>query len=81
MNGPANVVSIVDDAVRLRKALTRLLQRNGFDARAFASAREFLAADGLGTNACLLLDVSMPDLDGFALQQGLIAGRTAFWLE
>jgi FixJ family two-component response regulator len=75
MNGQSNVVYVVDDEERMRKALTRLLRPHGFEVRAFASAREFLAVDDFKTNACLLLDVSMPDFDGFALQRHLASAR------
>lgn len=75
MNIHANTVYVVDDDARIRKALLRLLQAHGFDVLAFASAREFLAMDGLKTTACLVLDVSMPDLGGFALQEHLAKAR------
>ncbi len=71
MSKAAKIVCVVDDEPGMRKALTRLLGAEGFGVRAFASAGEFLAADGVKASACLVLDVSMPDLDGLALQQHL----------
>ncbi len=76
MNEAAKIVYVVDDEPGMRKALRRLLGAEGFEVRAFASAAEFLAA-GVEANACLVLDVSMPDLDGFALQQRLVEARNA----
>ena len=64
---PSVAVAVVDDDDSVLKAIGRLLSAAGFDARAFHSGREFLdalAADGIG---CVLLDIRMPNLDGFAV--------------
>ncbi|MEO8438751.1 MAG: response regulator [Spartobacteria bacterium] len=66
------IVYIVDDEAGMRKALCRLLGLEGFETRAFATAREFLAEYRAGEIACLILDVAMPELDGIALQRRLI---------
>ena len=71
MSTPAKIVQVVDDEPGMRKALTRLLRAEGFDVRAFASAREFLAAAHAEESACLVLDVTMPELDGLELQRRL----------
>ena len=71
MSTPAKIVQVVDDEAGMRKALTRLLRAEGFEVRAFASAREFLAASPAEEGACLVLDVTMPDLDGLELQRRL----------
>jgi FixJ family two-component response regulator len=71
MNTQNGVVYVVDDEIGMRKALTRLLRAEGFEVRAFASAREVLAAYDVEETACLLLDIAMPELDGMQLQQRL----------
>ena len=71
MSRPSQIVYVVDDEAGLRKALTRLLRLNGFDARAFASADDFLAAYQTDEVACLVLDVAMPGLNGIELQRRL----------
>jgi FixJ family two-component response regulator len=64
-------VFLVDDDKRVLKALSRLLRAKGYDAQLFPSAREFLDRDDLDVPSCAVFDVSMPDLDGLALQKAL----------
>jgi len=64
-------VFLVDDEPDLRQALARLLTAEGFDVEAYATAGEFLARAPHGDAACLLLDLSMPGVDGLELQQRL----------
>ena len=71
MRRQGEIVYVIDDEAGMRKALTRLLRSEGFDVRAFASAREFLAAYRVEETACIVLDVSMPELDGLELQRRL----------
>lgn len=70
MNG--TTIHLVDDDAGLRKALSRLLRAEGYEVRAFASAAEFLGSCHAREIECLLLDVSMPDLDGLELQRRLV---------
>jgi FixJ family two-component response regulator len=68
----ARTVVVVDDDPAVRKALSRLLRADGFQVETFASAEEFLAhARSQKSAACLVLDVDLPNLDGFALQKRL----------
>jgi FixJ family two-component response regulator len=62
------IVSVVDDDVSVRESLPDLLQELGFAARAFSSAKEFLASDGLAQIPCLILDIAMPGMTGPDLQ-------------
>ena len=72
---PAPTVHIVDDDTALCRALSRVLQLQGWPVRCFASSEAFLAECDDSASGCLLLDLQLPGLDGLALQQRLIAAR------
>ena len=61
------LICIVDDDSSVRRALGRMVKSFGFDVRLFASARECLDGSDIDLSACLILDVSMPGIDGFEL--------------
>jgi len=61
---PTSLVSVVDDDVSVRESLPDLLKEFGFQVRAFSSAEEFLASDGISETKCLVLDISMPGMSG-----------------
>jgi|SRR5262249_21552952 len=65
------VVYVVDDNPALCRALCRLLQAAGFDARAFGSGEEFLAHAHHEGPGCVILDVRMPGFSGLTLQARL----------
>lgn len=65
------LVAVVDDDESVRESLPDLLGEFGFDARVFPSAEEFLVSDSLGQTKCLVLDIAMPGMTGFDLQQEL----------
>lgn len=73
MSQPAPTVFVVDDENSVRKALCRLLASAGFAAASYASADEFLAGYERAQPGCLILDLSMPGLNGLELQQALRA--------
>lgn len=66
------VVYIIDDDPSVRCGFKRLMEAGGYDARIFASAREFLSAGIPDTNSCLIIDVAMPEMDGLQLQKELV---------
>ena len=65
------MIAVVDDDPSVRKALSRLLRMRGFQARTYASAREFLAALPESMPQCLILDYQMPELTGLELLQNM----------
>ena len=67
------LVGVVDDDESVRESLPELLDLLGFDARAFASAEEFLGCGFLQNTRCLVLDISMPGMSGPELYRGLLA--------
>jgi two-component system response regulator FixJ len=71
--GEAATVFVVDDDASLREALTLFLEAEGFRVEAYASPRAFLDAYDPTARGCIILDISMPEMDGLALQQALLA--------
>ncbi len=76
--GAAKTIFLVDDNPAVLKALSRVLREEGWAVEVFASAEAFLARSERPDVACLVLDVSMPGLDGLELQQRLIAAGESF---
>ncbi|MEI6809234.1 MAG: response regulator [bacterium] len=68
---PAGVVCVVDDDPSVRKGLLRLLRTAGFKVELFASAEEFLERQDPMAGGCIVLDIQMPGLGGFDLQDCL----------
>ena len=74
MAGTQLVISIVDDDLSVRRALSRLVRLAGYAVESFASAREFLASAPRGRTACLVLDIHLNGgMSGFDLQERLVA--------
>lgn len=67
----APVVCVVDDDASVRESLELLIRGSGWQAESFASATEFLERPRTPGPACLVLDVSLPDVNGLELQQCL----------
>jgi FixJ family two-component response regulator len=65
------MISIVDDDTSMRNMLVSLVRSLGHDARAFASAEEFLASDDLEKFTCTITDIHMPGMSGFELKERL----------
>jgi FixJ family two-component response regulator len=62
---------VIDDDASVRKAFGRLLRSANLDAETFSSAEEFLSSSREKENACIIIDIRMPGLSGFDLQQRL----------
>ena len=70
------IVFVVDDDVSVRESLEALIRCNDWKAETFASACEFLARPRVPGPSCLILDISLPDLNGLDLQTRVAADRT-----
>ena len=70
------IVFIVDDDVSVRESLELLIRNEGWRAETFPSAQEFLDHPRTALPSCLILDVSLPGLNGLELQQRVAAERT-----
>lgn len=68
------LIRIVDDA-SVRDALVYMLEQEGFDTVAYASAEEFLVNDMPSRPGVVVLDVRMPGMSGTRLQDEMIARR------
>jgi FixJ family two-component response regulator len=75
MSHPVPIVFVVDDDISVRESLELLIQSAGWRPETFASAREFLAHPRVLAPSCLVLDVSLPDLNGLDLQQRIAPDR------
>ena len=62
---------VVDDDISVRESLEGLLRSAGWRVETFVSAADFLAYPRTNVPCCLVLDVSLPDLNGLELQQRL----------
>ena len=67
----AQTVFLVDDDPGVLKALSRVLREEGWNVETFESAEAFLARPKQSVEGCLVLDVTMPGLDGLELQRRL----------
>jgi FixJ family two-component response regulator len=68
-------VFVVDDDISVRESLDALIRCVGWQAETFASAEEFLTHPRALAPSCLVLDVSLPDLNGLELQKLIAADR------
>jgi FixJ family two-component response regulator len=69
------IVFVVDDDVSVRESLELLIRYAGWRAETFASAQEFLTQPRVVAPSCLVLDISLPDLNGLELQQRIAPDR------
>jgi FixJ family two-component response regulator len=70
------VVFVVDDDLSVRESLESLIRWEGWRVETFASAREFLSHTPGPAPSCLILDVSLPDLNGLDLQRAIATDRS-----
>jgi FixJ family two-component response regulator len=73
---PTPIVFVVDDDVSVRESLEMLIRHEGWQPALFASAREFLVNPRVPVPSCLVLDVSLPDLNGLELQKQIAVDRS-----
>lgn len=70
------IVFVVDDDVSVRESVELLIEFAGWQPETFASAKDFLARPRISTPCCLVLDVSLPDLNGLELQKLIASERS-----
>ena len=69
------IVFVVDDDISVRESLEALIRLEGLEVQTFSSAQEFLAHPRTSAPSCMVLDVSLPGLNGFELQKCVSAER------
>src|ERR1700682_1116845 len=70
------IVFVVDDDISVRESLELLIRSEGWQPETFKSAQEFLAHPRALVPSCLVLDVSLPGLNGLELQKRVAVERT-----
>ena len=70
------IVFVVDDDVWVRESLETLIRDEGWQPETFSSAQQFLDRPRASTPSCLVLDISLPGLNGLELQKHVAVERT-----
>jgi FixJ family two-component response regulator len=70
------IVFVVDDDISVRESLELLIRSEGWQPETFESAQDFLAHPRALVPSCLVLDVSLPGLNGLELQKRVAVERT-----
>lgn len=76
MSSATPIVFVVDDDISVREALELLIRCEGWQPETFAAAQEFLDRPRALVPSCLVLDISLPDLNGLDLQHRVVVERT-----
>ncbi len=76
MSSEAPIVFVVDDDVSVRESLELLISSQGWQTETFESALEFLARPPVLAPSCMVLDVTLPGINGLDLQKRIAAGRS-----
>ena len=69
------IVFVINDDAAFRESLESLIRSAGWQPKVFACAQEFLVHAPLSAPSCLVLDVSLPDINGLELQKRVAADR------
>ena len=69
LSQPTPIVFVVDDDISVRESLELLLRNEGWRVETFASAQDFLAHPRFLVPSCLVLDISLPGINGLELQR------------
>ncbi|MDQ1183694.1 MULTISPECIES: response regulator [Agrobacterium] len=70
--GTSPFVYVVDDDPAVRRSLERLLDAVGFRVTSYATPKAFLGVAEDLALGCVLLDLRMPEMDGFEVQARLL---------
>jgi FixJ family two-component response regulator len=76
MSPATAIVFVVDDDVSVRESLELLILSAGWQPETFVSAQEFLGRPRAVVPSCLVLDVSLPGLNGLELQERIAGERS-----
>jgi FixJ family two-component response regulator len=76
MSPATAIVFVVDDDISVRESLELLILSAGWQPETFASAQQFLGRPRAVVPSCLVLDVSLPGLNGLELQERVAGERS-----
>ncbi len=71
MSNSGSTIYIVDDDISVCRALSLLLKSYGFNVQTFTRAADFLTFKHPKVPSCLVLDIRLPNINGFALQKAM----------
>jgi FixJ family two-component response regulator len=69
------IVFVIDDDISVRESLELLIRKQGWQPKIFSSGQEFLESTRVLVPNCLLLDLSLPGLNGLDLQKRIVTER------
>ena len=75
MSDTESIVFVIDDDISVRESLELLIRCEGWKPETFESAQDFLTRPRALVPSCLVLDVSLPGLNGLELQKRVAAER------
>jgi FixJ family two-component response regulator len=76
MSPATAIVFVVDDDISVRESMELLILSAGWQPETFASAKQFLGRPRAVVPSCLVLDVSLPGLNGLELQERVAGERS-----
>jgi FixJ family two-component response regulator len=76
MSDTTPIVFVVDDDISVRESLELLIQNAGWQPELFESAHDFLSRPRVFVPNCLVLDITLPGLNGLDLQRRVAVDRT-----
>jgi len=76
VSGIERPVLVVDDDESVLDSLRLLFESAGYGSACFGSAEELLESALVENGCCLILDIQLPGMNGFQLQQVLTASHT-----
>jgi len=71
----ASIVYVVDDDISVRQSLELLILNEGWRPELFETAQDFLSCPRASQPSCLVLDLSLPGLNGLDLQKRVAVDR------
>jgi DNA-binding NtrC family response regulator len=71
VNESVSQIYVVDDDLSVREGVGRLIRSAGLKVKTFPTAQAIIASLEEELPSCLVLDVQLPDINGFELQQQL----------
>lgn len=71
MSNGGSIIYVVDDDISVCRAVSLLLKSHGFKVETFTRAAGFLAFKHPKVPSCLVLDIRMPNINGFTLQAAM----------